>query len=40
MSMVVNNKIIMKKDFPMNLIIQLWAKLNSFTILKKSSQNS
>ncbi len=40
MSMVVNNKIIMKKDFPMNLIIQLWAKLNSFAILKKSSQNS
>jgi hypothetical protein len=34
MSMVVNNKIIMKKDFPMNLIIQLWAKLNSFAILK------
>ncbi len=40
MLMVVNNKIIMKKDFPMNLIIQLWAKLNSFAILKKNSQNS
>lgn len=34
MSMVVNNKIIMKKDFPTNLIIQLWAKFNSFWIKK------
>ncbi len=34
MSMVVNNKIIMKNNFAMNLIIQLWAKLNSFAILK------
>jgi hypothetical protein len=39
MLMVVNNKIIMKKYIPMNLIIQPWAKLNSFAILRNKLSN-